>query len=281
MGNAAVVMVLSAGRCGTGWLGRKLEAVRAPLRIADEPIGPLDAPRRFVRRYDDPEAMLEVPEVSRHLDAIQRARDPYIELGWPLYPVLPLLAVRIPGRLRIVHLTRHPVPNAHALLARRLYAGSARDDAYTRLAVLGPEDPNVFQPGYAAHWERLSPYERCLFAWTEVNLFGLELPGRLEGVPVLRVRAEDMLAGDRETLSRLLGFIGAPWDERWLDRAGVPADRWPQPGAGAIDPLEVHRHPATAETARELGYRLDGLTRGELLERAPGSDISHFRRATR
>jgi hypothetical protein len=274
-------MVLSAGRCGTGWLGRSLEAVAAPLRVESEPIGPHYAPRRFFRCYEDPEAMLEVPEIRRHLSAIERGRDPYIELGWPLFSALPLLAKRIPDRLRILHLTRHPVPNALALLARRLYAGGPRDDAYTRLAVLGPEDPNVFQPHYAAHWDHLSPYERCLFTWTEVNLFGLELPGRIDGVPVLRLRAEDVLAGDRETLSRLLGFIGVPWDERWLELAGVPADRWPRAGADAIDPLEVHRHPATVEAAREIGYRLDGLNQGELLERAPESAISQFRRATR
>ena len=76
---------------------------------------------------------MEVPEVAGHIARIGRAVRPYAETGWPLFPALPLLAARFPERLRIVHLTRHPVPSALSHLAHGSYAGSARDDGLDRI----------------------------------------------------------------------------------------------------------------------------------------------------
>jgi hypothetical protein len=260
----AVVAFVSSGRCGTRWLAAGLRAFYRGLDVEHEPIGPLYRPRQYFRRYEDPEAILEVPEVARHMERIEHSSRPYIETGWPLFPVLPLLADRIPERLRVVHLTRHPVPSALSHLARRTYAGSPRADAYTRWATLGPEDPNVFQWTYAGCWDRLSAYEKCLFWWTEVHLFALELPGRIEPVPLLRVSAEEIHSGNRQPLEQLLEFMALPWRDRWLEHAGRRVDRWHRLAADAIDPLEVHRHPTTVDVAQRLGYELAGLKVGAL-----------------
>jgi hypothetical protein len=265
-----IVMVLSTGRCGTQWLTAGLRELHPEVAAEHEPIGPLYQPRRYFRRYEHPEAILDVPEVAAHLEWVERRRVPYVETGWPLFTALPLLAVRVPERLRIIHLTRHPVPTALSHLAHNSYAGSARDDAYTRLATLGPSDANVFQPEYTATWAELSAYEKCLFWWTEVNMLGLELPGRLEEIPVLRIQSELMLSGDRAELERLLEFIGLPWREEWLAHAGHKVDRWHHHTDRAIDPLQVHRHPVTLEVARRLGYDLDRLNLGALLARYRG-----------
>src|ERR671932_50974 len=122
MRQGPVVFFLSAGRCGTQWLAETLR-----------------------RRYRDPEAILEVAEVARHLERIAAAPR-HVETGWPAFPALPLLAKRFAGRLRIVHLTRHPVPSAMSHAVHSSCAGSGRDDEYTRLATLAPTDRNVFQP---------------------------------------------------------------------------------------------------------------------------------------
>jgi hypothetical protein len=240
------------------------------LHVEHEPIGAAYRPRQYFRCYDDPEAILQVPEVARHVERIERARAPYVETGWPLFPVVPLLAARLPDRLRVVHLTRHPVPSALSHLARRCYAGSPRVDSYTRWATLGPSDRGVFQSGYADPWDRLSPYEKCLFWWTELHLFALELPGRIEPVPLLRVNAEEILAGDREPLERLLEFMSLPWSDGWVEHTDRRVDRWPRLSADALDPLEVHRHPTTVELARRLGYEMAGLNVGALEARYRG-----------
>ena len=264
MPEPSVVAFLSSGRCGTRWLAEGIRELCPDVEVEHEPIGPLYEPRRYFRRYDDPGAILEVPEVRSHIARIAQAERPYFETGWPLLAGLPLLGELLGDRLRIVHLTRHPVASALAHLADSAYAGSDRNDDYTRLATLGPLDPNVFQPRYADVWHHLSPYEKCLFWWTEVNLFALELPGRLRQIPFIRIKAEDMLSGKRPELERLLKFMGLPWDPRWLDRASAVADSWHRQARVLTDPLEVHRHPTTIELARELGYVVAGRTRGEL-----------------
>lgn len=262
-------MVLSTGRCGTQWLSDALQALYPEITAEHEPIGPMYAPRRYFRRYTNPTAILEVHDVAAHVIRIERLDEPYVETGWPLFAVLPLLAARLPDRLRVIHLTRHPVPTALSHLAHGSYAESPRADAYTRLATLGPADRNVFQPQYTRTWQSLSPYEKCLFWWTEVNMYGLEFPGRIDWIPFLRIPAEKMLAGDRDTLERLVAFAGLPWREEWLERAGWTG-RWPQHTDLDVNPLEVHRHPGTVDVARQLGYDLAELNVGALLARYRG-----------
>lgn len=263
-------MFLSTGRCGTQWLTTALGELYSAIDVAHEPLGPLYHPRRYFRSYENPAAILEVPQVADHVRRIERARRPYVETGWPLFPVLPLLALRLPERLRVVHLTRHPVPTALSHLAHKSYAGSPRDDAYTRLATLGPEDPRVFAPEDAECWEQLTAYERCLFWWTEVHQFGLELPDRIASVPFHRVQSEGVLRGDRATLSRLLEFMGLPWHDRWLELTGRVVDRWQHHTDEAFDPLVVHRHRRTLDVASTLGYDAESLDLPALVARYRG-----------
>jgi hypothetical protein len=269
VGEPPVVAFLSSGRCGTRWIASGLRELYPGLDVEHHAIGPLYKPRRYFRRYEDPEAILEVPEVARHVERIERSDHPYVETGWPLFAALPLLADRLEDRLRIVHLTRHPVPTALSHLAHQFYAGSRRDDGYTRFATLGARDPGVSQSFYASSWDQLSPYERCLFWWTEVHLFGIEFPGRDADVPFMRIKSEEIMSGSREAIERLLEFMDLPWDPAWLSRDRV-IDRWHQHADRYVDPLQVHRHPTTADVARELGYDISHLNAGELEARYRG-----------
>jgi hypothetical protein len=248
-------VVLSTGRCGTQWLTTTLRELHGDrVRVEHEPIGPLYSPRRFFRAYAEPEAILEVPEVRAHVDAVAGREQPYVETGWPLFAALPLLARTFGPQLRVIHLTRHPVPSALSHLAHSSYAGSPRDDAYTRLATLGPSDPRVFQPGYAEHWDELTPYEKCLFWVTEVGMFGLEFEQRFAQIPFLRISSERMLAGDPETLRALVDHLRLDWDERWIERTRTRVDRWNHRTEMDVDPLLIERHPAALATAERLGY---------------------------
>jgi hypothetical protein len=249
-------MVLSTGRCGTQWLTQTIaDLYGGEVRVEHEPVGPLYSPRRFFRSYADPGAVLAVPEVRAHVERVGATSDrPYVETGWPLFAALPLYASMFGSELRVIHLTRHPVPSALSHLAHSSYAGSPRDDAYTRLATLGPSDPRVFQPGYAARWGELTPYEKCLFWVTEVGMFGLEFEERFPSVPFLRLKSERMLDGDRETLSALVEHIGLAWDDRWIERTELRVDRWNHRTDIDVDPLAIERHPAALATAERLGY---------------------------
>jgi hypothetical protein len=253
-----VVVFLSTGRCGTQWLAETLRRRCPGIAVEHEPIGPLYRPREYFRCYTQPARMLAVPEVAEHMERIASERF-YVETGWPLFAALPLFAERLGDDLRVVHLTRHPVPTALSHLAHNTYAGSPRDDPYTRLATLGPTDADVFQPHYAALWPDLTPYEKCLFWWTEVSRYAIEVPQRLPDVPFLRLKSEDVLAGDRTAHERLLAFMGLPWDEAWIAETGRKVDRWPHHTDQEVDPLSVQRHAETVAVAAQLGYDVGDL----------------------
>lgn len=235
-----------------------------------EPIGPLYKPRVFFRRYHDPEALLEEDEVARHVERMAHERRLYVETGWPLFPAVPLFARCFPARLRVVHLTRHPVTSSLSHLAHNSYADSPRDDSYTRWATLGARDPGVFQAGYAARWQGLTPYERCLFWWTEVHRYGLELPERLGTVPSIRVHSESLLGGDRFELERLLAFMDLTWDGGWLEHAGHVVDRWHHHTDVDVDPMQALEHEMTVEVAGRLGYDIARVDRAALEARYRG-----------
>jgi hypothetical protein len=270
VGDPPIVVFLSAGKCGTEWLAAGFQALYPEHEVEHEPIGALYKPRLYFRRYADPEAILEVPQVRAHVERLERTERPYIETGWPLFGALPLLAERFGPRLRVVHLTRHPVATSLLHLAAEHYAGSPADDPYSRYAALSADDENVFQSFYRGCWGQLSPYERCLFWWTEISLFGSEFPGRVTGIPFLRVRSEDLVRGDLRTL---LEFMELPWHQGWVRQARGVVDRWHEHTAGRVDALEVHRHPTAIETACRLGYDMSRLNRGELQARYRGESL--------
>jgi hypothetical protein len=264
-------MFLTTGRCGTQWLTATLAQLYPQLRVEHEPIGPLYAPRRHFRRWADPERILEEPAAAEHLRGIVAHPGDYVETGWPLFCALPWLAGEAPDRLRVVHLTRHPVPTSLSHLAHSSYAGSARDDAFTRLATLGPEDERVFAPGYRDDWERLSPYEKCLYWWTEVNRFGLEFAQRAAHIPLLRVAAEPLLAGDAATRHQLLSFLGLDDHPGWAAARRRTVDRWHHRTDQPVQPELIARHPDTVQTAAALGYDALGFDDAALRERYAGT----------
>jgi hypothetical protein len=248
-----VVVFLSMGRCGTQWLAATFaELYGASAEVEHEPLNARYWPRRFFRSYADPEAILERPEVAAHVERMASS-DHYIETGWPVLAALPMLTARFPDRLRVVHLTRHPVPSALSHLSHNTWPGGPPHDM-TRLAVLRPTDPNVFQPHYAERWPGLSPYEKCLFWWTEVHMLGLEFPTRAPEIPFVRVQSERILAGDRTELNRMLELMELGRDDRWTARAGRRIDRWHHQTDRAFDPDQISNHDQTLRTARQLGY---------------------------
>jgi hypothetical protein len=270
MAQPMIVAFLSTGRCGTQWLASGFEANHPELEVEHEPIQALYKPRRYFRRYDDPEAMLTEPEIRDHLARVSATSRPYVETGWPMFAALPLFAKRYPERLRVVHVTRHPVPCAISHLSHQSYAGSWRRSPITRWGTLGPKDRNVFHPEYANRWDELSPYEKCLFFWTELNLYGLEFPKRLPNVPFLRLKSEDLLAGDRESVEQMLRFLDLPWSDGWLEHAGHSVDKWHFHTDEEVDPGRVLRHPATVQVADEFGYDLTQFNEDALQARYSG-----------
>lgn len=156
-------------------------------------------------------------------------------------------------------------------MAHQCYAGSPRDDDYTRLATLAPTDARVFQSHYANLWDELSPYEKCVFWWTEVHLYAEELRDRFPAVPMLSIKAEDMLGGELSTLRALTNFIGVPFEEALIRSTEDRVDRWHHRTDIDFDASTVTWHAATVQVARRMGYDVMALDTAALEARYRGT----------
>jgi SEC-C motif len=267
--------VLSTGRCGTQWLAKTLiDHYGDLLAVTHEPYGHEYLPRQALR-IDDPTRWPTRALLDRHLGAIEQDLEskPYIECGWQCYGPLPYFAMRLAGRLRVVHLVRHPVPTAASLATHLLY--HPRREQLTDKALPMPCDAGAAMPEYRERWATMSRFEKCLYFWAEINLLGLRLEREL-GVPWLRLRSENLFGGDG--LGRLLAFLELPRREPAYAARARPYDGYAQ---GTRVKLEVELetladHPRIVALARTLGYDSFDFDRARLNARyvipdAPGA----------
>lgn len=264
-----LVLFLSTGRCGTQWLAMHLADVYADLAVVThEPLGPAYRCREFFRtgRLAD---MAAVPEIAAHLDAVDETltRATYIETGWPVFSAIPLFAQRFGARLRVVHLTRHPVPTAISHMVHKTYAGSPRVDGYTELAALDPFCDGVAHSGLGARWDDLTPFEKTLFWWTEVHLYAEEVSTRYPEVPFHRVKSEELLSGNPQPLRDLCEHLHLPFRAILTQRMSKPIDQWRHRTEMEFDWRRTLDHPQTLALAERLGYRMKDVDDAALASR--------------
>lgn len=262
------IFFLSTGRCGTQWLQQALAATyHDEAVVTHEPARRGYDQKSYLRAYDRLDELLSSEAVSRHLAFIEEmlASRTYIETGWQCYPALPLIADRI-GGIRIVHLVRHPVHVALSLATHKVYE---RDDWISR-AALSPFDRGVVQKELANDWARMGMYERCLFWWTEIHLYGLELRERLPGVEFAVSRYEDLFGPDEQPLVDLTRFLGLAYRPSLSELRSKTVDKYHWKSA-AVDWTQVLRFPRTLALAKQFGYDLAGLSAPEIEARYFGT----------
>ena len=248
--------VLSTGRCGTQWL---TEALRAALgeraRVEHEPLHNDYAPRRMLG-ISDPAAIGGRParRMLEHVTSIEKGletRD-YIETGHPCWGALPWLLQRFAGRVRVIHLVRHPVPTACSWLSHRAFV-PPRLPMLPAKELIAPTDAGVAFTEYPEAWPTLSPYEKCLYYWAEVNALGLHLEADAH-VPWLRLSYEKLFDPAAAALDQVLAFLEIPCGgpitvdrSEKVDRHHFAIESWP-------DLLAIQRHPRIVHLAQQLGY---------------------------
>jgi SEC-C motif-containing protein len=245
--------VLSTGRCGTQWLAKNLgEHYGDLLAVTHEPHLRDYLPRQLLG-IADPAQWPTLALLDRHLATIEQhlATKSYIECGWPCYGPLPYFVKRLAGRVRVIHLVRHPVPTAASMVTHLCY--HPRPDQLTEKALLTPTDAGVAMPEYAERWATMSRFEKCLYFWGEIALLGLRYEREL-GIPWLRARSEDMFAG--AALDELLDFIGVPRRDAIHAARSSHVDGYFM-GTNVkleADYQSIRRHPRIAAIAQDLGY---------------------------
>jgi hypothetical protein len=253
------IFFLSTGRCGTQWLQKTL-AVTYPdaAVVTHEPVRGAYEPKLYLRAYDKLNELLSSEEVSRHLSYIREILKSkiYTETGWPCYPAIPLIIDQLDGRVRIVHLVRHPVYVALSLTTHNVYG--ERQDWIARAAI-SPFDQGVVQKELADDWVKMGMYEKCLFWWTEINLYALELKERRPDIEFSLVRYEDLFDPDTQTLENLIRFMNLAYDPSIKEFRLKDVDRyhWKSP---PVDWTLIFKYAQTVALAKQFGYDFNDLS---------------------
>ena len=266
--------VLSTGRCGTQWLATSLAGAYSDLITADhEPLRDRYEPRKALGRSASATSPSTLPTAGfEHCREIERQLDTRsdVECGHLVWSTTPDLAERFRGRVRIVHLTRHPVTTCCSWMTH-----AAFQPPIPEKILLSPFDEGIRFAEYQQTWATLSPFEKYLFYWCEVHAFSLDLESRLD-VPWLRLRYEDLFDGD--VLVRLVDFLELP------HRAGIFSHR-----TALVDRYQflnnvwqlwqiIDNPPRVKVIAQQLGYSLSGVEETALRRRYPASRPKGFSR---
>jgi len=263
----SVTIFVTTPRSGTQWVADAIgTAYPNEVTATHEAIGYAYAPRRFIRAYDRASEMAAIPEVRAHLDEIHALPDDhaYVEVGFPAYASIPLYVQEFGERLRIVQLVRHPALVAASMVTHRWYDAAPRPELED--VELTPADA-VFQRHYAARWDRLSQYEKCLFFWSEVHLLGWEYEHRYPEVPFHRVRFRDLIEEPQTHLRALTDFIGLPYVESIVARVDDHVDRFSRQSSTRIETGQVRRHRLAVALAERFGYEDAAVDEGAARDR--------------
>jgi hypothetical protein len=250
--------VLSTGRCGTQWLA---EAFRAGgcgrARVEHEPLHNDYVPRQMLGAADPGALGARGQRLLRHAEEIERtlAERDYIETGHPSWSSVPWLARRLAGRVRVIHLVRHPVPTACSWVSHGAFVPPLLP--HLRLKeLIAPADAGVSFPEYAGRWSGLTPFEKALVYWAEVNAFALRLEA-LGELPWRRVRYEDLFGDEGQTLAGIMEFSGAGGLEAGALPRSACVDRHRFALAAWPEFARLAEHPDVAQLAARFGYRLE------------------------
>jgi len=254
--------VASAGRCGTQWLASAFDTHYSDLVVArHEPLTFKYSPRTLMRSPLPFEEHPNFPIIDSHLRWIAdilRSRA-YLETGWPAIGALRLIYDVFGSKVKIVHLTRHPVYSACSM-ATHCYYLSGRNDGYTAYAILQPSDPGIIHTRSDARWSHMSVFERCLFHWTEINTYALDLRAELaEDVRWFHARTEDLFDPKSERPVELVEFLGLPVRADFLSSRGERVDQHATFTSLPLNLTDINKHPETIELASLLGYAVEDV----------------------
>jgi hypothetical protein len=272
--NTATFFITTA-RAGTQWLCQTLREIYPDVLVVEhEPVKYAYAPKRHLR---NPAACAELrrdPAVRQHLDHIHRSLKTrsYVEVGFPAFAAAPLLWEEFGERLRLVQLVRHPVRVAASIVTHRWFDPGYRADIQANIA-LAPTDPGVVLRHYEKRWAEMSAFEKGLFYWAEVHLYGLEVQDRFAPVPFLRINLEDLLL-DMKVRARLTQFLGVPYRAEWNDAPNHRIDAYHRQTSAKIDSQGTHTLPEIANLAAGFGYDINAIAKWEIQHRYHRSAFS-------
>src|SRR5690349_3804884 len=245
---------ITTARSGTQWVCETLRTFYPDLlSVEHEPIRYAYAPRRCLRNPAALASLRAHPAVRRHFDKIHETLKTrsYVEVGFPCFAAAPLLRDEFGERLQLVQLVRNPVQVAASIVTHRWYSSGVRSDIKTDVA-LTSVDAGVRLRNYAGRWAAMSEFEKALFYWAEVHLYGLEVQTRFSAIPFFQISFEDLLE-ERDSRVAFTRFLDVPYRSGFDSAPGERRDRFKRRTPVKIEPDQIWNLPAGVALARRCG----------------------------
>lgn len=243
----------SMGRCGTQWLADRLAKVAGPEATVTHEGWQDHGLTRRVLGVNQPKKIKGGERLIAHAEQIESALEtgPYFETGFPIWSSLPWFLKRLEGRVRLVHLVRHPVDTALSWLSH----GAWQEPLFTHLppgrVLLEATDEGVMHTDYRHRWDSMAPFEKALFYWLEVNSAALRLENEAK-VDWLRLPFETLFSPSGS--DQLRTFLNLP--SRLLENPerSKRVDQWSMLIMNPVDWRAIGAHPEILALCNILGY---------------------------
>lgn len=272
----SAIFFLSTPRCGTQWIAKNLaEAYSDVAEVVHEPIGYDYNSRHFYREYES-EDICNIKEVKDHIDYIRNVikNKIYIEVGFPLYAALPSFGRKFNGSVKFIHLVRNPIPTAYSMVTHKIYSSKRKE--LNEKIMLYPQDKNVFLDYYKNSWSQINDFEKCLFYWSEIQMYYFEIKQRMYNVPMMSLRYEDILEEPEKRYREIVDFIDLPWRREVASRLNEEVDEYKNKIDEPVQIEKVYNHPQTVALALRFGYSVDTIDKKNLDKR-----YTHYRSTIR
>lgn len=189
---------------------------------------------------------------------------PVVDFGWTMRSLIPYLHDRIGSQLKILYLHRHPIEVA----ASFKLIGSYSIYNSPQWAIT-PWHTRAKFPEFQSRWNAMTPFEKCLYLWLEVNAAALETPNQYPNVEFLQIKSSDLFKRD-STLEEIATFTGFHQDSSCLKRSNETnrrelfslerrpiKDEW----------QNYRRHPEVVALGEKLGYNMEESHVSELIKK--------------
>ncbi len=242
------IFVLSPGRCGTQWLSEQWRT-DSNTQVCHEPIHFDYAPT-----HNSPDQPLckNGARITAHLHAIQIHLDKggiYLECGFPSWRHIKWFQQNLDGNVKVIHIHRDPVENAISLLKLNVFVPALLPHLPEK-QFFHPQAPAALLPEYERHWSKLTPFEKNLYYWAEVNLQAERFKSSFAPKNWLTIRFQQLFRP--ESLEQIADFTNISIDEHKTISEKI--DRFDGIPQGAFNPQLIYTHPMILEIALKLGY---------------------------
>lgn len=264
----SITLIVSLPRCGTQRLAHVLGKLYGDVAaVRHEPIAHNYAPGLYYRKYDAIHQQLEREPIAGHIRRLTADESDqfYVEVSWQCFAAVPLFIDQFGSRVKLVHLFRHPVNNCFSMMSHRFYYPAWLQSDPSR-QLLNPNTVDFIRASETKDWDRISPYEKCLVYWSEMQAYLDELRSLYPETQILSISAESLFDVTSGAHERLTDFIGLPARPLTAESERV-IDRYSRRAVLFDDWQAIFRHPEIVRVARGLGYDFENITQHALLKR--------------